>query len=225
MKVLIVDDHELFRSGLRLLLKELAKDVEFYDTSGVDKLDVLCDYDPDLVLLDYHLPCIDGPVAISRIQQSFPTAAVVVLSGDDRPTLIRKVLDSGASGFIPKHSSKELLVQALKLVLAGGIYLPPEALVEHDRATEQLSEFVGSATSNRETVLAGLSLRQRETTLMAVRGATNKTIADELNISEGTVKAHLSTAYKTLGVKNRTEALLLLAGLESLDNPGSAHEA
>ncbi len=219
MKVLIVDDHELFRSGLRLLLKELASDVEFFDTGSVDRLDDLGAGNVDLVLLDYHLPCIGGSAAIARIQDSFPTAAVVVLSGDDRPDLIRSVLDGGASGFIPKHSSKELLVQALRLVLAGGIYLPPEALVEQDPATEELRGFTCVSISDSiETALASLSLRQRETTLLAVRGATNRVIANELNISEGTVKAHLSTAYKTLGVKSRTEALLMLAGLEGTDD-------
>lgn len=220
MKVLIVDDHELFRSGLRLLLNELANDVEFYDTPDVERLDVLVKENPDLVLLDYHLPDIDGADAIARIQENFPTAAIVVLSGDDRPNLIRAVLDRGAAGFIPKNSSKDLLVNALKLVLAGGIYLPPEALIEQEQPEVQSDMTTAPDSVSKDTVLSKLSLRQRETTLMAIRGATNKTIADKLNISEGTVKAHLSTAYKTLGVHNRTEALLLLAGLENI-NTGS----
>ena len=135
MKILIVDDHELFRTGLQYLLQELSPEVEFRDLASVRAAVSQADFDPDLILLDYHLPDMDGADAIANIFSTYPTTSVVVMSGDDRPELIRSVLDSGAAGFIPKNSSKELLMHALKLVLAGGIYLPKQVLLESGLAT------------------------------------------------------------------------------------------
>ena len=105
-------------------------------------------------------------------------------------------------------------MQALKLVLAGGIYLPAQVLLDSGiTGSNDQTGNVLSADQNASPV-AQLSTRQRESILLAIRGASNKTIASELDISEGTVKSHLSSAYRALGVRNRTEALLLLAGLE-----------
>ena len=214
MKILIVDDHELFRTGLQYLLRELSPEVEFRDLASVQAAVSQADFDPDLILLDYHLPDMDGADVIANILSTYPTSSVVVMSGDDRPELIRSVLDAGASGFIPKNSSKELLMQALKLVLAGGIYLPAQVLLDSGiTGSNDQTGNVLSADQNASPV-AQLSTRQRESILLAIRGASNKTIASELDISEGTVKSHLSSAYRALGVRNRTEALLLLAGLE-----------
>ena len=214
MKILIVDDHELFRTGLQYLLRELSPEVEFRDLASVQTVTSQTAFEPDLVLLDYHLPDIDGADAIANVLSSYPTTSVVVMSGDDRPELIRTVLDSGASGFIPKSSSKELLMQALKLVLAGGIYLPQQVLMDAELADSAINANYSNNGDHGGSPLAQLSSRQRESILLAIRGASYKTIAKELDISEGTVKAHLSSDYKALGVRNRPDALLFLAGLE-----------
>lgn len=199
---------------MQYLLQELSPEVEFRDLASVQAAVSQADFEPDLILLDYHLPDMDGADAIANIFSTYPTTSVVVMSGDDRPELIRSVLDSGAAGFIPKNSSKELLMHALKLVLAGGIYLPKQVLLESGLATSDSQTGGLSQGDSDESPIAHLSSRQSESILLAIRGASNKTIARELDISEGTVKSHLSSAYKALGVRNRTEALLLLAGLE-----------
>jgi len=105
-------------------------------------------------------------------------------------------------------------MQALKLVLAGGIYLPQQVLIDSDLADANSKTGSSLKGDHNASPITELSNRQRESILLAIRGASNKTIARELDISEGTVKSHLSSAYKALGVRNRTEALLFLAGLE-----------
>ncbi len=206
---------------MQYLLQELSPEVEFRDIASVQAVASQTAFEPDLVLLDYHLPDMDGADAIANVLHLYPTTSVVIMSGDDRPELIRAVLDSGASGFIPKNSSKELLMQALKLVLAGGIYLPQQVLIDSDLA--DANSKIGKMGSSLKgdynaSPITELSNRQRESILLAIRGASNKTIARELDISEGTVKSHLSSAYRALGVRNRTEALLFLAGLEEDTN-------
>lgn len=198
MRVLIVDDHPLFRRGLRYLLSDLAHDLGFAEADNVDAALALAGQ-ADLVLLDLHLRGSCAADALPGLCAAFD-APVVVISSDDDPRRVREAIDGGAAGFVPKASSPEVLTAALRLVLAGGIYLPPHAL----------------GASRPPPVLPaseGLSGRQLEVLLKAVQGKSNKTIARELKVSEGTVKAHLSAAFRILGVQNRTEAVYAAARL------------
>jgi DNA-binding NarL/FixJ family response regulator len=132
-----------------------------------------------------------------------PQVPVAVLSGETGSDLIREAIDEGASGFVPKSSSSELLVAALQLILAGGVYLPKDVLGEID---------AGRSNAN-DKQLDLLSARQTDVLLRAIKGQPNKVIAIDMGIAEGTVKTHLSAAFKILGVHNRTEAVFAAARL------------
>ena len=129
----------------------------------------------------------------------------MVISSDDDADLVRDCIDSGAAGFIPKTSEAAVLVAALKLVLAGGIYLPPDCILSPHRSSAGTDTVVDQPH--------GLTRRQVRAMLLVARGHSNKKIADTMVITEGTVKLHLSAAFKTLNVKNRTEAVFALSQL------------
>lgn len=209
MRVLIIDDHHLFRSGLRFLLAGLKQNIEFLEAGSCDKALTLFDEgDFDVVLLDYYLPGLGGLDALHSIRER-SKASVVVISSEDSPTVIREAISRGAAGFIPKSSSPEQLVAALKLVLANGVYLPPNVLDQYagGGALSAASEL------QREQVLGNLSSRQLAVLIKAIQGLPNKSIAKEMNVAEGTVKSHLFACYRALGVDNRTDAVYATASL------------
>lgn len=162
---------------------------------------------PDLILLDMNLPGGSGREALAAVRTHFQ-APVVVLSGEDDARLVRQVVDDGAAGFIPKSSTQQVMIAALQLILAGGTYVPASALhgVMPDAADDSVS--------GKRSPLSHLSDRQREVLQRVVQGKPNKRIASELEISEATVKAHLSAAFRALGVRNRTEAVFAVAQYE-----------
>jgi DNA-binding NarL/FixJ family response regulator len=201
MLVLLVDDHALFRSGMRLLLSDLDETVDFVEATSVEEVPPGARR-PDLVLLDLNLRGVSGMSAFARIRTLLPESTIVALSGEEDPSLIREVIEDGASGFIPKASTPEVMIGALRLVLAGGVYLPPAVLDRRAGAP---------APASAGTALDALTARQLDALMLAVRGKSNKQIARELDLSEGTVKQHLSAAFRVLGVSNRTEAVYATA--------------
>jgi DNA-binding NarL/FixJ family response regulator len=206
MNVLLVDDHALFRSGLKLLLSDLDESVVFAEACAVEEVDHLA-APPDLVLLDLNLRGASGLAAIHHALRRLPDASIVALSGEEDPQLIREVIEAGAAGFIPKASTPEVMIGALRLVLAGGTYLPRSVLGAPERVAADPSR------ARRERLLAGLTQRQLDALMLAVRGKSNKLIARELGLSEGTIKQHLSAAFRVLDVANRTEAVYAAAEL------------
>lgn len=209
MRVLLVDDHHLFRQGLKFILEDLDETIQFTETGTCEQA---LELEPaghiDLILLDFRLPGIEGLEALREIRKCFESAPVVVLSGEDNPRIIRETIDHGAAGFIPKSSTPEVLIAALRLILADGIYLPPHALHEAPASAKPVVSSEAPAPPGDQ-----LSGRQREVLLRVVQGKPNKVVARELDISEGTVKAHLSAAFRVLGVRNRTEAVYVAARL------------
>jgi DNA-binding NarL/FixJ family response regulator len=204
MKVLLVDDHDLFRCGLRLLLADLSADLQFVEAPSF--AEALADPDArsvDLVLADLHLPGSNGLDGLRRLREQLPGATLVVLSGENDPARIHACIEAGAAGFIPKASTHAVMMAALRLVLAGGVYLPAHAL--HDPKTGQ-ARALGRAESTSPN-LQTLSTRQLDALRLAIQGKPNKLIARELSIAEATVKSHLSAAFRALGVRNRTEAV------------------
>jgi DNA-binding NarL/FixJ family response regulator len=211
MKVLLIDDHPVVRTGLVRLLQELARalDKTFEPVEAGSVSDAARQPDVfELVLLDLHFG--EGPVsteALAVTRTQFPSARIVVVSGDENPSLVRRCIELGASGFIPKLSAPEVMDSALRLVLAGGIYLPQLMLADLRMPRASTS------TPRLPPEIATLSPRQIDVLRMAIRGRSNKVIARELNVSEGTVKQHLSGAFRALGVSNRTEAVYRAAEL------------
>ena len=206
MKLLVVDDHALFREGLKLLLSSLDPDVKL-DEAGdlVQALKLADDANFDLILLDLKMPGPNGLDALAAMRDATAGVPIVVLSGEDDPALIRAAIEGGAMGFIPKSSTPEVLIQALRLVLAHGVYLPPLALGA--RAAAALP--AGAA----DIKLPGITDRQMDVLRCVIQGKPNKVIARDLDISEGTVKLHLSAVFRALGAHNRTEAVYAAAKL------------
>lgn len=204
MNIIIIDDHSLFRRGIQSMLSTLDATTVIKDfNSCEDAISKNEDKESiNLVLLDYHLPNSESESNIKLIREEFSNAKIVIISGEEDPEMIIKALESGVAGFIPKSSDHKLLIAALELVLAGGIYLPQQVLLYQMNAAEHGASQAGSPIDN-------LSERQQEVLFQAIDGKVNKVIARELGLSVGTVKAHLSAGYRALGVSNRTEALFV----------------
>ena len=210
MRTLLIDDHAIFTQGLKFLLSDLDETIEFLDaTNCEDALDTDQSTEIDLILLDFHMPGLHGLDALRAMKERFPSAAIVMLSSEDNPQLIRDSIDNGASGFIPKSSTSQVLIAALRLILAGGIYLPTHALTD----VERRSTATTAEDRTADATVEGLSNRQLQVLMKVVQGKANKVVAREMDISEGTVKAHLQAAYRALGVHNRTEAVFVAAKL------------
>jgi len=193
MRILIVDDHPLFRQGLRALLAGLDPSVEVEEAGSVAEALAPGERAIDLVLLDMKLPDCSGLEALHAVKAVFEHVPVVVISAEVDPTLILRTIDAGASGFVTKTTNAAVAVQALRLVLASGIYLPPEAAVATRAGHDALRMDLFS--ERQLDVLQGL-----------LQGKPNKVIARELGIAEGTVKTHTSAIFQILGVSNRTAA-------------------
>jgi len=206
MHVLIIDDHPLFREGLQFLLSGLASELNFSDATSLEEVSDKQLEEADLVLLDLTLGRLSGSDAFEQLRERSVSGKIVVISSNDDPNLIKDCIDSGAAGYIPKTSEPKVLIAALQLILSGGIYLPPEAFTE---STDPLVEQdTPEASQSLLTLLTG---RQRKALQLASSGLQNKVIASQMQISEGTVKLHLSAAYKALNVHNRTEAVYKLS--------------
>jgi len=212
MNILLIDDHALFREGLKFLLRSLDAALEVDEAGDCAKaLEHAAERSYDLVLLDLKMPGVAGLDALAALREALPAAPLVVLSGEDNPGVVRAAIERGAMGFIPKSSTPEVLIQALRLVLAHGVYLPPAVLDAAGPASTAAS--VASQVSADQTTLPGLTPRQMEVLRCVIQGKPNKIIARELDVSEGTVKAHLSSVLHALGTRNRTEAVYVAAKL------------
>ena len=213
MKVLLVDDHVLFRDGLKFLLRALDPGLE-PDEAGncAEALERAGEHDYDLVLLDLKLPGRNGLDALDALREAVPGVPLVVLSGEDDPHTIRTAIERGAMGFIPKSSTSDVLVKALQLVLARGVYLPPAAL-DTDYSFAAASALPPPQGGPGDTTLEAITPRQMEVLRCVIQGKPNKVIARELGIASGTVKQHVSGVLRSLGAHNRTEAVYAAAKL------------
>jgi DNA-binding NarL/FixJ family response regulator len=220
MKILLVDDHVLFREGIALLLRSLVADDSLYQAGTCEAALALVAKDPsiELVLMDINLPDTSGINAISLIRAKFPLIPVVGLSSSDDKQTILDTIDAGAMGFIPKSSSSAVLFAALQLVLSKGIYIPPEVFLR-DRGISSLPPRAAgdkSTISHRATPAAlGLTPRQSEVLFLILQGKSAKAIARDLSLSSSTVKIHTSAALRALNVTTRTQAVIA-AGRMSL---------
>jgi DNA-binding NarL/FixJ family response regulator len=206
MRVLMVDDHLMFLQGLKNLLGAIAPELSLDTAESLAKARQQVAKVPyDLVLLDWHLEAIDGETTIATLREAGCAARIVVLSGETDPKLIRRAIEIGAAGFIPKRYSSELMLAALDLVIKGAVFLPPEALKEN-AAREAATPVSPDRLVEAQDRLAGLTPRQIDVYRAAARGLPNKLIARELGIAESTVKTHLTSVFNALGVRNRTEA-------------------
>ena len=210
LKLLVVEDHALVREGLVGLLKQLEDEVQVFDRADFESALALLEQEPeiDLLLLDLALPGIDGFSGLDVLRRRFPSMPVVVVSAfDDVPT-VNRVLNLGASGFIPKALSGDALLVALRDVLEGNIYRPSA-----NQASARLDDAVPVplfGVSMRPEEI-GLTERQAQVLCLMVRGLSNRDIGAEMGLSEGTIKIHATAVYKALGVTSRTQALVAVS--------------
>ncbi len=205
IKVLMVDDHVLFRDGMRYVLQQLADEVEVIDSGNfVDGMNQAANNpDIDLALLDLNMPGSDGVKSILEFHESNPAIPLVVVSGSDHRDDIEKVMEYGAMGFISKLSSSKNMLAALRMVLDGGVYLPPQLLQQAMAGLDQGSPDKRTVRSNKNW----LTTRQMQTLQLLAEGLSNKEISERLNLAEGTVKIHTAAVYQALRVNSRLEAV------------------
>lgn len=194
MHLLVIDDHPLFRSGIANVLRDLSDTVTITEAESCEEALDIIHTDPEftLILLDLNLPGMDGMTGLSKLRDTAPATPIVVLSASDDTAKIRQAINAGAKGYIPKSANREIILNALRLVLSGGVYLPVnimEAPLPAGAGDEQ-----------------PLTPRQRDVLRWLARGKSNKEIAALLGMAENTVRVHVAAILKYLGVKNRTEA-------------------
>ena len=215
MKILVVDDHPLIREALRQVLQGLDRQLDLLEAQSCDEALDLTRRHPDtsLILLDLMLPGVDGFDALRMLREEFPGIPVVVLSASDQPDAVTRAIDGGAMGYIPKTSSSQLLLNALRLVLSGGIYLPLEVLRKEQEIAPAAPPAPASPAELRDPRAIGLTQRQSQVLALLVQGKPNKLICRDLNLAEGTVKIHVTAILKVLGVSNRTQAVIAVSKL------------
>lgn len=200
MRVLLADDHPLFREGVKPVLHKLDPRLQI-----IEAIDYPTAFsamhqagEVDLALIDLYMPGMSGVEGVIRFRAAFPDIPLVVLSASELAEDIHRLLSAGALGYITKSSPSEVILGALRLVLAGGVYIPPSLLNHSSGGIEQDSSRPAPLTSRQVEVLREL-----------VKGQSNKQIATALDVTEGTVKIHLAAIFRILKVNNRTEAVLV----------------
>jgi DNA-binding NarL/FixJ family response regulator len=212
MKILVVDDHTLIREAMHGVLRKLTRDAVVLEASDyAQTMEAVASHpDINLILLDLLLPDRDGFSMLAELRERNPTMSVVVMSAvQDRANVI-KALELGAMGYIPKSARHEVMLSALQLVFAGGIYIPPEILArEHLSHTAQRPP--GAIVSPADL---GLTDRQRDVLALIMQHKNNKSICQILNLAEPTVKNHVTAIFKALKVASRAEAVIAVNELD-----------
>ena len=229
MKVLLIDDHPLILSALKSVIHGLGENVTVAGVSSANaaRAALVLNADFDLVLLDLQLGDADGFDLLAELRAAYPALPVVVVSGSDRTSDVIRAIDLGAMGFVPKRTHNDMLFEALRLVMSGGVYVPPMTLgVEGAAAADPPAEqetvpgymnMIGTQATQGDfqavPTLATLGLTPRQTDVLALllQGKPNKLIARELEVSVETIKDHVAAVLRALGVNSRTQAVLAVS--------------
>jgi len=206
-RLVIADDHPLFRGALREAVSGLYRNADIAEAGVFDDVAKILDKggDVDLILLDLSMPGVRGFSGLMYLRAQYPSVPVVIVSANDDPVVIRRCMDFGASGFIPKTLGVEVMREAIASVLKGGVWTPPDV---------DLSATTDAETSALLGRLSTLTPQQVRVLMMLSEGLLNKQIAYELGVSEATVKAHVSAISQKLGVESRTQAVIAAAKIE-----------
>jgi DNA-binding NarL/FixJ family response regulator len=213
--IIIADDHPLFRGALRQSVASIMPHARVMEASGMDDLNATLsqERDVDLILLDLTMPGVQGFSGLMSLRAQYPELPVVIVSATEEPTVIRRAMDFGASGFIPKSIDIDSIGGAIQAVLAGDTWTPPDVDLSatEDAETADLVRRLGTLTPQQVRVLTMLS-----------EGLLNKQIAYELGVSEATVKAHVSAILDKLGVDSRTQAVIAASKIGVTQRPSQA---
>ena len=228
MKVLLVDDHPLILSALQSVIQGLGDDVTVVGAASAAQARTALAQDEayDLVLLDLSLGDADGFEVLVELRAAYPALPVVVVSASDRTSDVIRAIDLGAMGFVPKRSSNDMLFDALRMVMSGGLYVPPMMLGLEAPSSDEIDTVpdvmrpgnvaAGGGHAPPPTTLQsiGLTPRQGEVLGLLLQGKPNKLIARELNVSVETVKDHVAAVLRALGVNSRTQAVLAVSQMQ-----------
>ncbi len=206
-RLVIADDHPLFRGALREAVAGLFARSDIAEAGTFDEVAKILDRasEVDVILLDLAMPGVRGFSGLMYLRAQYPSVPVVIVSANDEPAVIRRCMDFGASGFIPKTLGVEAMREAIATVLRGGVWTPPDI---------DLSATADAETTALLARLATLTPQQVRVLMMLSEGLLNKQIAYELGVSEATVKAHVSAILQKLGVESRTQAVIAAAKIE-----------
>ncbi len=217
MRILIADDHRLIIDAVSDKLAELGPGIEIVAAADVAALFDQLATPLNLALIDLAMPGAHGLSHIQEARRRSPQLPIIVLSGQEEPGIMRDVLDCGAQGFIPKAYSPAVMVSAVRLVLAGGVYVPPMLLNMLEQREAPSDEPATAATHGAQRDLGSLreilTERQIDVLRLLSQGQPNKMIGRILGISEGTVKIHLAAIFRALNARNRTEAVMTARAL------------
>ena len=212
MKILIADDHELFLKGLELILKDFDTSTNIVKAKSYTDIFKLIEQerDFDLILTDLAMPGAQWLDALQKIHQSLPETPVIILSAVFDKEIVQKTIDLGAAGYIPKTSSNAVIISAVNLVLSGGVYIPAELLQDTLQNDFNMLKEIENIPENKELSekVKILTPRQIDVLRLIAKGKSNKQIAFDLGLSEGTVKLHITAILKLLNVYNRTGAVV-----------------
>ena len=220
MRVLLVDDHELFRAGLALLIKEHFRDTQLLHASTLSHgIDLAMTEQPDIVFLDLELPDGHGCDALVRLKDARPSLPVVVVSADERTETVGRCLELRAMGYVPKSSSPEALHAAIAAVLSGGVFLPAASIAGlrqppidiEDEPVDGKAQPTNGSAEPWDAPLLGLTPREYETLTWLVRGLPSKTIASKMGLEDVTVRKYISHLLAHFELRRRTELIVMLA--------------
>ena len=204
MKILVADDHDLFREGMRHILVQLADQVEVLEAYDWQSALAQVAQNPDLALIDLNMPGMESFAGLEAFLVLAETVPVVVVSGSENLVHMKRSLDAGVMGYISKSEHSPVVLSALRLVLSGGIYVPPKLVQPH----------VQGQPNHAGSLPFGLTPRQYDVLKMLLQGKSNKEIAEEFDLSTVTVKAHIGAIFKSLQVVNRAEAIRVVEGIK-----------
>lgn len=207
-KIIIADDHPLFRQALLIALKEQFNTTQWLEAETVESISecLVQNADADLLLLDLNIPGAHGFDHLIRIRKQYPDIPVVVISAYSDETVIGKAMQHGASGFVPKSESVPTIITAITQVLSGQLWVPGT----FEKVQEEVSDVADEA-------IAKLTVQEYRILMMFSEGLLNKQIGDKLCVAEATVKAHASAIFRKLNVRNRTQAAMMLGQLDVAD--------
>ena len=212
--IIIVDDHPLFRDALRQALSDKFSDLIISEAGSLDGLSGALEgkSETDLILLDLAMPGVKGFSGLMYLRAQYPEIPVVVVSANEDPSAIRRCIEFGASGFIPKSLPVETIREAVRTVLEGEVWTPPDL---------DLGEVGDGEITDLVVRLATLTPQQVRVLMMLSEGLLNKQIAYKLSVSEATIKAHVSAILQKLGVDSRTQAVIAVNKIEGQEWQGS----
>ena len=221
MKILIADDHELFLKGLEMILSDYSPEAELFKAKDYTEMFGIIEKQQDfsLILTDLAMPGAQWLEALQKIHDLLPETPIIILSAVFDREIVQKTIDIGAAGYIPKTSSNAVILSAINLVLSGGVYIPIELLKEAQEDEFDMLKQVEKVSENQDIKdkVKILSQRQVEVLKLIAKGQSNKQIAYELGLTEGTVKLHVTAILKLLNVYNRTGAVVAATHLGLLN--------